>query len=245
MKLSVYFTPLAVTPPVVAGKPVLVIDILRATTTMVTALANGARAILPAETADEAMRMAQNLKSDDLLLAGERNLARIDGFTLGNSPLEMTAEVVAGKQLIMTTTNGSAALAAVGLGNPVLIAAALNFTAVARAANEAFEDADEIVIVCAGREGMFALEDAYAAGRFVQSLIVGRGRNAVALSDGAIAARELVRRYGDKWRRAISASAAARTLKLAKLKADVDAATESDKYDIVPRYADKLVKVPT
>ena len=74
MKLSVYFTPLAVTPPVVAGKPVLVIDILRATTTMVTALANGARAILPAETADEAMRMAQNLKSDDLLLAGERNL---------------------------------------------------------------------------------------------------------------------------------------------------------------------------
>lgn len=245
MKLSVYFTPLAVTPPVVAGKPVLVIDILRATTTMVTALANGARAILPAETADEAMRMAQNLKSDDLLLAGERNLARIDGFTLGNSPLEMTAEVVAGKQLIMTTTNGSVALAAVGLGNPVLIAAALNFTAVAQAANEAFEDADEIVIVCAGREGMFALEDAYAAGRFVHSLIAGRGRNAVALSDGAIAARELVRRYGDKWRRAISASAAARTLKLAKLKADVDAATESDKYDIVPRYADKLVKVPT
>lgn len=245
MKLSVYFTPLAVTPPVVAGKPVLVIDILRATTTMVTALANGARAILPAETADDAMRMAQNLKSDDLLLAGERNLARIDGFTLGNSPLEMTAEVVAGKQLIMTTTNGSVALAAVGLGNPVLIAAALNFTAVAQAANEAFEDADEIVIVCAGREGMFALEDAYAAGRFVQSLIAGRGRNAVALSDGAIAARELVRRYGDKWRRAISASAAARTLKLAKLKADVDAATESDKYDIVPRYADKLVKVPT
>lgn len=245
MKLSVYFTPLAVTPPVVAGKPVLVIDILRATTTMVTALANGARAIFPAETADEAMRMAQNLKSDDLLLAGERNLARIDGFTLGNSPLEMTAEVVAGKQLIMTTTNGSVALAAVGLGNPVLIAAALNFTAVAQAANEAFEDADEIVIVCAGREGMFALEDAYAAGRFVQSLIAGRGRNAVALSDGAIAARELVRRYGDKWRRAISASAAARTLKLAKLKADVDAATESDKYDIVPRYADKLVKVPT
>lgn len=244
MKLSVYFTPLAVAPPVVAGKPVLVIDILRATTTMVTALANGARAILPAETADEAMRMAQNLKSDDLLLAGERNLARIDGFTLGNSPLEMTSEVVAGKQLIMTTTNGSAALAAVGLGSPVLIAAALNFTAVAQAANEAFADAGEIVIVCAGREGMFALEDAYAAGRFVQSLIAGRGRT-VALSDGAIAARELVRRYGDKWRRAISASAAARTLKLAKLKADVDAATESDKYDIVPRYADKLVKVPT
>ncbi|MEE8251788.1 MAG: 2-phosphosulfolactate phosphatase [Gemmatimonadales bacterium] len=245
MKLSVYFTPLAVAPPVVTGKPVLVIDILRATTTMVTALANGARAILSAETADEAMRMAQNLKSDDLLLAGERNLERIDGFTLGISPLEMTSEVVAGKQLIMMTTNGSVALAAVGLGNPVLIAAALNFTAVAQAANEAFEDAGEIVIVCAGREGMFALEDAYAAGRFVQSLITGRGRGAVALSDGAIAARELVRRYGDKWRRAISASAAARTLKLAKLKADVDAATESDKYDIVPRYADKLVKVPT
>ncbi len=245
MKLSVYFTPLAVNPSVVTGKPVLVIDILRATSTMVTALANGARSIVPAETADEAMRMVQNLESDDLVLAGERNLAPIEGFDLGNSPLEMTPEAVGGKQLVMTTTNGSAALAAAAPGNPVLIGAALNFSAAARVAREALDRAGEIVIVCAGRERMFALEDAYAAGRFAQSLVQGRGRSAVELNDGAIAARELVRRYGDRWRRAVSASAAARALKVAKLKADVDAATESDTFDIVPHYENKLVSVPS
>ena len=76
MKLSVHFTPHALLPGAVAGKPVLIIDILRATTTMVTALAHGARAILPAPSAEEALRIAHDLERDDLLLAGERSLGR-------------------------------------------------------------------------------------------------------------------------------------------------------------------------
>jgi len=98
MKLAVYFTHVGLNPGGIAGKPVLVIDILRATTTMITALAHGAKAILPAASADDALKLAQNLSRESMLLAGERRSERIPGFALGNSPLEMTPEVVAGRR---------------------------------------------------------------------------------------------------------------------------------------------------
>jgi phosphosulfolactate phosphohydrolase-like enzyme len=120
----------------------------------------------------------------------------------------------------------------------------VNFAAAAARAREAFDEAGEFVIVCAGRENMFALEDAYTAGRYAQALALGRGRSAVEFNDGAIAARELVRRYGDRWRRALAASSAAKALKQIGFKADVDAATDADKYDIVPVYANKLISLP-
>ena len=88
MKLSIYFTPLGVTDQAIAGRPVVVIDVLRTTTTIVAALANGARAILPAVSTEEALRLAQNLERDDVLLVGERGSNRVDGFALGNSPLD-------------------------------------------------------------------------------------------------------------------------------------------------------------
>jgi 2-phosphosulfolactate phosphatase len=244
MKLTVYFTPLGVTQSAVAGKPILVVDLLRTTTTMVAALANGARAICPAATADEALRVAQNLERDSVVLAGERRMERIEGFDLGNSPLEMTPEQVRGKTLVMATTNGTGTIVSAEPGRPVLVAAAVNFGAVVERARRAADGADELIILCSGREKMFALEDAYAAGRFAQALMAGRDRRATELNDGAIAALELVRRYGENWRRAISSSAAARALMAVGYKDDVVAATEADKYPIVPEYGQRLVTVP-
>ena len=137
MKLSIYFTPLGVTDQAIAGRPVVVIDVLRTTTTIVAALANGARAILPAVSTEEALRLAQNLERDDVLLVGERGSKRVDGFALGNSPLEMTADAVSGKTLVMATTNGTPALVAAEGGDPILIAAVTNFSAVAARARKA------------------------------------------------------------------------------------------------------------
>ncbi|MBI2401886.1 MAG: 2-phosphosulfolactate phosphatase [Gemmatimonadetes bacterium] len=150
MKLAVCFTPVAVNPGSIAGKPVLVIDILRATTSMIAALAHGAKAILPAASADDALKLAQNLERGSVLLAGERRSERIPGFALGNSPLEMTPDAVAGKTLVMTTTNGIPAILAADDGRPVLIGAAVNFRAAADAARRAFEAAGELTILCAG-----------------------------------------------------------------------------------------------
>ena len=167
MKASVYFTALGITPQDVGEKPVVVIDILRTTTTVIAAMANGAKAVLPAASQDEALRHVANLERDAVVLAGERKLERIDGFQLGNSPLEMTEDAVRGKTVVMSTTNGTPAIAAAESGAPIIIAAVTNFSAAVVQAKEAFEKSQEIVILCSGRDRMFALEDAYAAGRFV------------------------------------------------------------------------------
>jgi 2-phosphosulfolactate phosphatase len=244
MKLSVYFTPLGVKPQDIQNKPVIVVDVLRTTTTAVAALANGAKAVLPVATQEEALRLAQALERDAVVLCGERNMQKILGFDLGNSPLEVTEEVVAGKTLVMATTNGTPAIVAAEFGEPVLIGAVTNFTAVVDEAKAIFEEHQEIHIMCSGRERMFALEDAYTAGRFAQAIIPGRQRRSADLNDAAIAALELVRRYGDKWRHAITASAGAKGLKAAKFRNDLVAATEVDTYSVVPHYVDRLITVP-
>jgi 2-phosphosulfolactate phosphatase len=241
MRLSVYFTPLGVTNHAIAGRPVLVIDVLRATTSIVAALANGARAVVPAESSDDALRLAQNLERNSVVLAGERGGEQIEGFALGNSPREMTSDAVGGKTVVMSTTNGTPALLATDAARPVLVGAITNFSAVVERVREQLTEHDEFVILCAGRERMFALEDAYVAGRFASALVPGSARRGTEFNDGAIAALELVRRYGDRWRRAVSASAAARHLRHLGFKQDIDAATAVDTYEVVPLYSQRLV----
>ena len=243
MRISIYFTPLGLTSADIAGKPVIVVDILRATTTIITALANGARAVIPAAASDEAIRIAQSLERGSVLLAGERRFEPISGFDLGNSPREMTAEAVAGKTLVMSTTNGTPAIQAAEAGSPVFVAGALNFSAVVARAKPLVEEQGEISILCAGRERGFALEDAYAAGRFAQALLPPGGRRKVNLNDAGVAALELIKRYGDRWKRAVSASAAARDLVAKGYKEDILAATEADRYDLVPGYAERRITV--
>jgi 2-phosphosulfolactate phosphatase len=244
MKLAVQFTPVGVNAGAIAGKPVLVIDVLRATTTMIVALANGARAIIPAASADDALKLAQLLERGHVLLAGERRAERIEGFALGNSPLEMTPEAVGGRTLVMTTTNGVQALLAAEGGRPVLIGAAVNFNAAAAAAREAFERAGELTILCSGREKAFGLEDAYAAGRFVEAIVPGKLRRALEVNDAVIAARELVKKFGNDWKKAVTASAHARYLKERGFAQDVAFAVQVDTYQLVPVYADRRVTIP-
>jgi 2-phosphosulfolactate phosphatase len=242
MKLSVYFTSEELKQNDVSGRPVLVVDVLRASTTIVTALGNGAKAVIPAETAADAIQLANNLNRDDLLLTGEQGSERIEGFQCGNSPLEMTPDTVKDMTLVMTTTNGTQALLAAEAGEPVFVGSVINFSAAAAAAKAAFEATGELIILCGGRERRFAMEDAYVAGRFAREILPSRQRGAE-IDDAAIAALQLVRRYGEKWKTAVNASAAARRLKELGMGKDVNAATEVDQFDIVPQYAERQVKV--
>jgi 2-phosphosulfolactate phosphatase len=155
----------------------------------------------------------------------------------------MTADVVSGKTLVMSTTNGTPAIRAAEGGVPVLIGAATNFSAVVARARDLMGDDGQVAILCAGRERGFALEDAYAAGRFAQALIPPGARRRVAVNDAAIAALELIKRYGDKWKRAVAASAAAQELIAKGFKEDVVAVTECDCYDIVPVYAERQITI--
>lgn len=238
MKIDVYFTPLGLNAGDVSGRGVVVIDVLRATSSIVTALAAGAKAVVPAATSEEAVRLTANLERDGIVLAGERRLFKIEGFGLGNSPREMTPEAVGGKTVYLSTTNGTPALVVAQGGDPVLVAAALNFSAVAERAHAVFAQRGDLVIICAGREKQFALEDAYTAGRLIKT--VKKGVRKLALNDAAQVALDLAAQQGG-WRDAFAASDAARQLAEAGLGDDVTFCAQPDRVAVVPVYADRRI----
>ena len=176
MRLDVAFQPAELAPGEAAGRTVVVVDILRFTTTACAALQAGARAVVPAASTEEAMQLARTLGPEDVLLGGERGGRKIEGFALGNSPLEMTPAAVAGKLLVMTTTNGTRALLAVQGAETVYLGSAANFGVLGARLREGFARTGELLIVCSGREGQFALDDAYCAGRLVEATLGGRRR---------------------------------------------------------------------
>ncbi len=238
MKIDVYFTPLGLNAGDLSGRGVVVVDVLRATTSIVTALANGAKAVVPAATSEEAVRLTANLEKNGYVLAGERKSLKIEGFALGNSPREMTAEAVGGKTIYVSTTNGTPALVAVQGGEPVLVAAAVNFSAVAERARGLFEERGDLVIVCAGREKQFALEDGYVAGRLVKAL--RKGRRKIALNDAATVVLDLPSRFPN-WAAALGASEAARELRAADLGEDVAFSAKADRFSVVPSIVDRRI----
>jgi 2-phosphosulfolactate phosphatase len=240
MKLDVLFTPAGLTLAEVQGRTVFVIDILRATTSMCAALSSGAKAIIPVATTEEALRLAQTIGSADVLLAGEKDCRRIDGFQLGNSPLEMTESAVRGKTLVLTTTNGSKALLACQGAGAVYPACAGNLSLAAEKARETLDRDDDMLVVCAGRGGAFSLDDAYAAGRLVSAALGGpRGRRG--LNDAALASLDLVRRYGDTWERPLRRSRAGRELIRLGFGDDVKASAWPDAYPVLPTFHERRV----
>jgi 2-phosphosulfolactate phosphatase len=238
MKIEVHFTPLGFVAGDLAGRGIVVIDALRATTTIITALANGAKAVIPAATSEEAVRLASNLEKDGVLLAGERKSVKIEGFALGNSPREMTAATIAGKTIVLATTNGTPALVAAQGGDPVLVGAPVNFKALVERARTVLVERGDLVIVCGGRDKQFALEDAYTAGRLIKA--VRKGIRKLALNDAARAALALLDQFAD-WTKALGASEAAHQLVEADLGEDVGFAARADQFGVVPAYADRRI----
>jgi 2-phosphosulfolactate phosphatase len=141
----------------------IVVDVLRATSTIVQALDAGYKRVFCCAEVDEARELRESLNS--AVLAGEREAQAIPGFDLGNSPREFVRPL--GEQVVLTTTNGTrAVVAAAGVSASVLIGSLLNLDAVAAAA----EGAEDVAVVCAAVEGIFSLDDAYCAGRIVEAL---------------------------------------------------------------------------
>ena len=241
MRIDVFFTTAGLNPADVAGRSVVVLDVLRATTTICFALAGGAKAVLPAASTEEALRIAQNLERDDMLLAGERRSVRIPGFALGNSPLEFTSDAVKGKTIVMTTTNGTQALIAAQGAREVVVGAAVNFALVVQRARAALELHGDLVILCAGRERQFALEDAFAAGRLAKVLLPEGGLRRVDVNDGALASLEIARHFGERWLRALRASAHGRELAQLGFRDDVKACAEENTHPVLPLYADRRI----
>ena len=240
MRVGVYFTPEEVAAGGLAGATAVVIDVVRATSCIVEAIANGARAVHPAVSVEEAaaLRATLNGQGDRALLCGERGGIRIDGFDLGNSPAEFTAAAVGGRRLVMTTTNGTRAFAAARHADRVLAASFFNQSAVAEAVRE---DA-AVAIVCAGREGRFSLDDAVCAGHIVRA-VSDRAAGRITLADGAVAVRDLaaVHRVSADM---LAGTAAGQALMEVGLGGDLALCARADRHQIVPMMYDRVISAP-
>jgi 2-phosphosulfolactate phosphatase len=183
--LNVYALPLLVDPAELSGGVAVVIDVLRACTTIVRALAAGAREIVPCLEVREALERAAQYPVSQVLLGGERQGVMIDGFDLGNSPRDYSPETVSGKTIIFTTSNGTQALARCRQASRVYLAGFVNASAVCRR----LMDAERIHLICAGTKGEFSRDDILLAGLIVETLASRSGESYV-LNAQAITARE-------------------------------------------------------
>ena len=192
MNFDVFSSAQSVSEDDLRKKNVVIIDVLRATSSIVTALANNAKGIIPVKDMSEASKMAGNLDSSRYLLCGEKNGKKIEGYHLGNSPFEYTRERVAGKTLILNTSNGTKAIAKANLAKRIIIASFLNLDSVV---NKLKEFNDEVILVCAGWRGRMSLEDLLCAGQILYS--VWNGALPTKATDGAKAAFSLYEKFGD------------------------------------------------
>lgn len=180
MKISVIPYVGATRPELTQDKTVVVIDVLRATSVIITALANGANEIVPAVSPEETLQKSLLYNVGEVLLAGEQQTAKIEGFDLGNSPIEYNSEIVSGKTIIMSTTNGTKALNSCLNAREVLIGAFLNAEGVVGE----LLDKKDIVLFCSGTNNNFSLDDGMCAAIIIDGLIK-RKTNVVELSDFA------------------------------------------------------------
>jgi 2-phosphosulfolactate phosphatase len=164
--LNVHYLPSQVAENELAGSTVVVIDLLRASTTICYALAAGASEVVPFRSIKETIAAAETVGRNRVVLGGERGGRRIEGFDLGNSPSEYTPKVLRGRPVYITTTNGTQALYHARLARRVVVGAMVNLSAVVASV----QDEPRIDILCAGTDGDATGEDIIAAGAFVNRL---------------------------------------------------------------------------
>jgi 2-phosphosulfolactate phosphatase len=167
-ELHVHLLPHLAPPEALRGGLAVVIDVLRASTTLVQAFASGCQAVYPVAETEDARSLAARLPGRKVLTAGERHGQRIRGFDLGNSPREFTAEVCKGASIVYTTTNGTRALLHVAPAERILIAAFTNFSAVC---GQIANQPRPVHLCCAGTDGQITLEDTLLAGAFVECFL--------------------------------------------------------------------------
>jgi 2-phosphosulfolactate phosphatase len=163
-KREIVFTTESVEPRRVRGRVCVVIDVLRATTTIAVALANGCPEIIPVETPREAQETADTRRC---LLGGERNGLRIEGFDFGNSPLEYVSDRISGRPIAFTTTNGTRAIRACASAEMLVLASFLNGGTIVRLLEDLNSDT---LIVCAGTRGEPSIEDTVCGGMLLDGL---------------------------------------------------------------------------
>jgi 2-phosphosulfolactate phosphatase len=238
VRLDVFFKVGEVAPADVSGRVVAVIDVLRASTTIAVALANGAKTVIPFESSEDVIIRSKSFTKSEVKLAGERKMHTVPGFDLGNSPREFTREAVEGKTVLLSTTNGTAALMSINGARDTVVAAYVNFSPVVALLRSALRGGTDVAILCAGHDRHFSLEDAVCAGKLART--VTKDLTGVTINDGAYAAGLLDARYEDPTR-VFADSEHGRALAEAGFADDLVVAATIDAYPVVPIYQDRQI----
>lgn len=239
MRIDVVFGPPTVTPALITGRVVAVIDVLRASTSIAIALGNGARNVVPLESSDEAITRAKQFDRGEVRLAGERKMLIVPGFDLGNSPGEFTREAVEGKTVLLTTTNGTAAMVGLQGARDVVVASYVNLEAVSVLMRTAARAGTDLTLICAGRDKLFSLEDAACAGRYVRTIAKRLAK--VEMGDGAFASTVIDRKYGDRLDQLFADSEAGQALADAGFAADLESCAAVDSCPVIPILQDRQI----
>ena len=240
--LNVYALPSLVTPEDLAGGTVVVIDVLRSTTTIVYALEAGALEVIPCQEVEEARQVASQFPPGDVVLGGERGGLLIEGFDLGNSPTEYTPSSVGNRTVVLTTTNGTRAMAKCGQAARVLLGAFVNASAIF----DEIVGQDQIHLLCSGTDGQYSRDDVLLAGLLVEWL-QRRGGTPYQLNAQAVTAREnWVSSFAVPYAigaepldaellaRELRKSLGGRNLTAIGLDDDIRTASQLDRYSVVP-----------
>jgi len=233
----VHLLPVLYEPEEVRGGIAVILDILRSSTTITHALAHGATAVIPSLEVATAQRIAGGFPGDAVLTGGERGGVLIPGFDLDNNPFAYASDVVRGKTIVFTTTNGTRALQRSAPAARILIGAFVNFTAVVRILTQ---DPRPVHLVCAGTDGKITIEDALGAGAIALGLAAAVHEPIEEWADDQL--QIAVRLYRDAtqspeaFRRAMRNSSGGRTCRRLGFDDQIDRAATFDLFDIVPEY---------
>ncbi|HEV3342699.1 MAG TPA: 2-phosphosulfolactate phosphatase [Pirellulales bacterium] len=237
--LKAHFLPKLTTPDELAEGVVVVIDVLRATTVIVHALAAGARQVIPCLEVEDALQAAAHLPKGEAVLGGERGGLKIAGFDLGNSPDEFTPESVGGKTLVFTTTNGTRAMMACRQARRVFTGAFVNASAVV----ETLAGEDNVHLLCAGTRGEITREDVLCAGLLAEQLSRAQSSD-LQVNDQLLIARDAWRAFLVCEESANLSTGLAVTLRSTQggrnlirlgLAHDIEVASHIDRFPLVPQ----------
>jgi len=238
MKLDVLFSPVQADELFFTGKTTVVIDVLRASSTIITALSNGAKEIVPVGTVEFAVKVSGGIFGGQTLLGGERNTKKIEGFALGNSPSEYTTEIVSGKSIVFYSTNGSRAIVKAKYSANLFLCSFNNLNVVAKHLKKLNED---VIILCSGNNNFFSLEDSVCAGMLINELAAGNKKTE--LTDSSTSAMALFKAFGKNIFKMLTETDHGRLLINNGFEADLKACAELDSTDVIPFYAGNILKV--
>ncbi|MDL2220773.1 2-phosphosulfolactate phosphatase [Eubacteriales bacterium OttesenSCG-928-N14] len=240
MKIETYAAHTHVTDKELRGKTVVVIDTLRATSTIITALYNGAEQIYPVQSVEQAMDLAYQMREQGVLLGGERNAEKVQGFDLGNSPLEYMRRSIDGKSIILSTTNGTQAMQKAALAKDVYIGALLNGVTVASALMHIAGDA---VLLCAGTHGNYSMDDIITAGYIIYRMKGFNSQKEIEMDDLSASAYQLYKMKKDNLQQELSMCTHYNVLKAKGMDEDLEYCLKRDTVRILPVLREGRISV--